>query len=230
MLGVLTDRYDMTRTNLAERLLETATEVVWRAAGFEDLSETQINAIEALTKPHPSSAADLPPGKAAPDRSLAPPTPASSQTPSQDERENILPDRTDCFTFIFRKLGIEMGKIRKTVAVSRNGSTRVCCLVSKNYNAEKPEADGERYWFTIYERHLEDIEQAQHGYVAFASGSAQQIVLVPVSTFREWCASLPPYTQGNTGWHVHLSKISGTWNLRREGYHTSPIDVTSFVI
>ena len=142
----------------------------------------------------------------------------------------MLPDRLECFAVIFRHLGVEIGKTRKTVSISRDGSVRLCCLVSKDYEAAKEMPVGERYWFTIYERQLEDIEQAQNPYVAFACGSAQQIVVIPSGEFRKWCDDLPPYTQGDKGWHVHLSEASGTWNLRREGYRAHQIDVTAFVI
>jgi hypothetical protein len=37
-------------------------------------------------------------------------------------------------------------------------------------------------------------------------------------------------TKGKTGWHIHLSKLSGTWELRRKGRGEPPIDATAFVM
>lgn len=140
--------------------------------------------------------------------------------------------RLNCISVVFKHLGLEVGKAKDSgaVAVSKDSSTRVCCLTSKDYDAGKETADGERYWFTIYERQLESIQRAKQSYVALGCGSTKQIVVVPAAEFSPWCDDLPPYTQGKTGWHIHLWKVSGKWELRREGRGKAPIDMTMFLI
>jgi hypothetical protein len=229
-LGILADRLNMTRTGLAERLLEQASEIAWNAAGFAALSYEDLDAIMPLTKPGEAPKTETFPTCTLEENSARSAASPSTSLPLRDMREYNPPDRLECFAFIFRHLGLETGRVRQTIALSRDGSVRICCLTSKDHEAEKQSGLGERYWFTIYERHLEDIEQAQKAYVAFACGAAHQVVLIPVGEFRKWCDALPPYTQGNTGWHVHLSKVAGAWTIRREGYHVQPIDVTAFVI
>ena len=77
---------------------------------------------------------------------------------------------------------------------------------------------------------IENIQRVKQAYVAFGCGSIEQIVVIPADKFSTWCDDLPPYTQGQTGWHVHLRRVTGKLELRREGRGEPPIDVTNFVI
>lgn|GEM_PF-2908477 len=216
-LGVLADKLKLTRAGLAEHLLEQATAIAWEAADLGELSEADINAIKAPTKM--SEAQDV------------------LGTQKQSDGGIMTPDETkfsrmSCFAFVFRHLGVEIGKAKESVsvAISRDGSTRVCGVTSKDYEVEKEMPDGEHYWFTIYERQIENIQRGKRAYIALGCGSTEQIIVIPADEFRTWCDDLPPYTQGKTGWHVHMRKVSGRWELRREGRGEPPIDTTAFVI
>lgn len=195
-IGVLADKLNMTRTGLAEHLLEQATGIAWSAAGFGELSDVDINAIKALTK---APEAPKEEGNLSASATLQP-----VPTPKQTDKSTLPPKQSDYFATIFRHLGLECGKVKGTVAVARDQTVRVCCLTSKNHEA----SDGEKYWFTIHERQLADIQQSKHAYVAFGCGSAHQIIMIPAEEFSKWCDDLPPTTQGETGWHVHLRKVS----------------------
>lgn len=229
-IGVLADKLNTTRTDLAEDLLEQATEIAWRAAGLGDLTGEDIEAIKALTRGAESRNQGFSPSgieERAPSASTStPPPPVSGGKTAQED--NVPPDRSSCFDAIFVHLGRERGKLKGTLGTSRDGVVRVCCLSSKDYASERD--TGERYWFTIYDRHLDAVQHAQQGFVAFACGSVDQILLVPVNVFSTWCDDLPPYTQGLIGWHIHLTKVSRSWELRRKGKREEPIGMTPFLI
>ncbi|MEO7715296.1 MAG: hypothetical protein ABIY70_03780 [Capsulimonas sp.] len=210
-IGVLADKVNMTRTALAERLLEQATAIAWEAAGLGELSDIDIHAIKA-----PAREQEI-------ERAKGRVSMASDETKFS---------RINCIKVVFRHLGLEVGRAKDSgaLAVSHDTSTRICCLTSKDYEAEKGVPDGERYWFTIYENQLENIQRAKQAYVAFGCGSVGQIVVVPSEDFSKWCQYLPPYTQGKVGWHVRIQKDAGKWELRREGRGESPIDIAKFVI
>jgi hypothetical protein len=199
----------MTRTALAERLLEQATAIAWEAAGLQELSAADIAEIN---------------------------TTQGQEMATQDERSNSMtPDETafsrmNCIRIVFRHLGFDIGRASesKAIAVARDGSARICCLTSKDYETEV--GNGERYWFTIYEDQIENIQRANQAYVAFGCGKTEQIVVVPADEFSKWTKDLPPYTQGKTGWHIHIRNENGKLELRREGRGAPPIDVTRFMI
>lgn len=216
-LGVLADKLNMTRAGLVEHLLEQAIAIAWEAADLGKLSEADINAIKTPTKV--SESQDI--------FGTQKRTAGGKMTPDETKFS-----RMSCFAVAFRHLGIKIGKAKESVAiaVSHDGSTRVCGVTSKDYQAEKEMPDGEHYWFTIYERQVENIQRSKRAYIALGCGSTEQILVIPADTFSTWCDGLPPYTQGKTGWHVHLRKVSGRWELRREGRGEPPIDATAFVI
>lgn len=210
-IGVLAEKVNMTRTGLAERLLEQAAAIAWEAAGLSELSDADIAAIKA-------------PGKISEGRRM--------ERSNSTNHDGMKFSRINCITAVFRHLGLEVGKAKDSgaVAVSKDNSTRICCLTSKGYETGKVAPDGERYWFTIYEKQLKGILHAKQAYAAFGCSSTDQIILIPAGIFSTWCGDLPPYTKGLTGWHVHLRKSSGKWDIRREGRGEPSIDVTGFAI
>ena len=149
-----------------------------------------------------------------------------SEAPPADEP----PNRLLCFDRIFRHFGLERGRTKGTVSAAKDGSVWLCCLISKDYEAHNNSAEGERYWFTIYDNQIYDIRQSTGSFVAFACGTPEQIVLIPVDDFCSWTEELPPYTQGKTGWHIHLTVIGKDWEMRRKGYGETPIDVSGFLM
>lgn len=229
-IGVLADRLNTTRTDLAEDLLEQAIEIAWNAAGFGAFSEEDIKAMKALATAPPVRKQEFFPEPMEATNRTGEGWPSAISEPQQTLIHPAPPDRLDCFTAIFEHLGQTRGRVKGAMAASRDGTMRVCCLTSKNYEAASETLVGERYWSTIYEHHLEALQQVPQNYVAFACGSVDQIVLVPTSEFRKWCSELPPYTQGKTGWHVHISHLSRQWEIRRKGKGEPPLDVTRFVI
>lgn len=229
-IGVLADKVNMTRTSLAERLLEQSIEIAWNAAGFGELSDTDVNAIKALTKASEIQKSDFLIDKVDGERRSTAKNSQSVRAQKGEEMNNVPPNRIECFDVIFQHLGATRGRVKGSIATSRDGAYEVCCLVSKDYFAEKGLTGKEHYWFTIYERQLEDIQQANNAYVAFACGAIHQIALIPAAEFVTWCDELPPYTQGGTGWHVHLDRGAEDWELRRAGRGEPPIDATKFMI
>lgn len=213
-IEMLAERTKMTKTGLAEYLLEKATTIAWKAAGLAEMSYADLNAIKASEEMIQGQAVRQDAGEI-------------SMTP-----DKMLFSRINCIRVAFQHIGLEVGRASNSqaVAASLDNSTRICCLTSQDYDAGKMSADGEHYWFTIYERQLEDIQRGQHAYIALGCGSTKQMVLIPADEFSPWCADLPPYTQGKKGWHIHLRKISKRWELRREGRYNPPIDVTKFAI
>lgn len=211
-LKTLADKLKMTPTELAEYLLEQAIKIAWHAAELGEIRVADFDAVRARLNNQESDKSERGGGAVTPDETTF--------------------SRINCIRAAFRHLGLEIGRAKDTVAIasSSDGSTRICCLTSKDYEAEKAVVEGEHYWFTIYERHLEDIQGSKQGYVALGCGSTKQILLVPVDEFSMWTEDLPPYTQGKTGWHIHLRKVYGRWTIRREGRGESPIDITKFLI
>ena len=175
-IRVLAEKLNMTLTGLAEHLLEQATEIAWRAADFGELSDEDINTIKALTKAPEASRQEFFPNKAEEGNLSSPANPQSFPMPKQAERSDMIPDRFDCFNAIFGHLDRKTGRVKGVTAASLDGVVRVCCLSSKDHGAEQ-EIPNERYWFTIYDRHLEAIQQAPQAYVAFVCGSIDQIFL-----------------------------------------------------
>jgi hypothetical protein len=217
-IGVLADRLHMTTTGLAEHLLGQAINIAWNAAGLGVLADADINAMSSASKMSVGEATWTNGG-----------TDIGKQLPESHSATEP-PNRLTCLEEVFQHFGLERGRTKGTVATARDGTLKVCCLISKDYNSRSRVAEGERYWFTIYDNQIDDIRQSRRSFVAFACGVPEQIVLIPLDDFCGWTDELPPYTQGKTGWHIHLSTIGGKWTIRRKGYGEAPIDVTRFLL
>jgi len=137
--------------------------------------------------------------------------------------------QTDYAQRLSAHVGEEVVGKTRTVVETVTGSTRICIVYSKDHAKDFPSAIGEKYWYTIHERQIDEIIQADDPYIAFVCGSAAQILLIPVADFMSWLEYLNPNTKGDVGWHVHLTKENRNWDLLRKG-RMAPIDVTRFLI
>lgn len=121
------------------------------------------------------------------------------------------------------KLGTDLTRRKGRCAYSRDGKFAVCCVVSKEY-------PNVRYWWTIHRRQLAALAQAQSPYVAFACGTPEQILLIPVSEVESWLAYLNPKTQGDEeGWHIHIIHEAGRWHLLEKG-RGNHVEITRYLI
>ncbi len=124
---------------------------------------------------------------------------------------------------ISNKLGKELPRKFRLSAFSSDNSYGVCCLSSKEYA-------GNRFWWNLRERQLRDLAAASSAFVAFACGTADNVVLIPLNDFEPW---LPTFNtkagSDGEGWHIHILRDSNNWWLLQTG-RDNRINITQYVI
>ncbi len=134
--------------------------------------------------------------------------------------------RTACLARIEKELKTRLVRKRATSYVSADGKLAVICAVSRAYeHAEEP-----RYWFAFHTSQEAFLKACPEAYVAFACGSADQLLLIPFGEFHRWLETLNiTARKGGVYWHVHLIKLAQGFVLERKKEH-GRLDVSEYLV
>ena len=111
------------------------------------------------------------------------------------------------------QLALPLLKRTRTLFSSPDDSTRVLCVVSKEYK----ESAHRNYWFAFHPHQKERLEQAARGYAAFGCGSPERVVLVPIANLASWTDGMNVTEKETTMyWHIQIFEEQGQLVLVRK--------------
>jgi hypothetical protein len=133
------------------------------------------------------------------------------------------PAWVECVARISRYIGSQLTVKAGRVAFSGDRNVAVCCLVSKEY-------PGNRYWWNLRGRQLSDMAPASTALVAFACGTPEQILAIPVTDIATLLPTLNPKPgHDGEGWHVHILHEGGRWWLLQSG-RNNRVEITDYLL
>lgn len=196
------------------RMLDTAARLL-RAIKAKEAAELEclhLTVMQALVSGAQPPSAVLARQATAPIRSRA------MAASSNGDRSTVAVASTDgapswqiCVSRVGERLGTPLVRRKGRCAFSSDGAHGVCCLVSKEY-------PGDKYWWTIHARQIDDIQACRAAYIALACGTANTIILIPLADFEPWLPYLNPKDQPTgDGWHIHIVHEGSNWYLRLKG-------------
>ena len=119
---------------------------------------------------------------------------------------------------------LDAALIKQSAAIysSADRSIGICCSMSREYK----KLNGSGYWFAFHPGQLSALKQYPQALVAFACGSAEQILLIPLPEFEAWFPSLNrTITEDRTYWHVKFKKSENGWiNKPRSTFPKRSVD------
>lgn len=124
---------------------------------------------------------------------------------------------------ISNKLDKELPRKSKLSAFSTDNSYGVCCLSSKEYA-------GNKFWWNLRARQLHSLAGKQSAFIAFACGSPDAVVLIPLRDFEPWLPTFnAKHGSDGEGWHIHILHDSDNWWLLQTG-RGNRVNITQYVI
>lgn len=98
-------------------------------------------------------------------------------------------------------LNISLKKKTRTVFISPDHDTAVCCLISKTYEAGKKS----NYWYAFHPRQQIQLEKYENAFIAFGCGTPNKILLFPYQEFQQYLKDMNT-TDRKSGmyWHVQF--------------------------
>lgn len=107
-----------------------------------------------------------------------------------------------------------------------DGSVAVVCAVSRPHGREASPS----YWYAFHPHQLAGLERATQSYVGFGCGSAEALLLIPLSDFKEWLDGMNTTEKPDRFyWHVSIFQDASRFVLhRKKGFDR--IDLTRYVL
>jgi hypothetical protein len=130
-----------------------------------------------------------------------------------------------CLNRISTQLGVPLVKQGRCTYTNADQSTRVLCIVSKEYKR----SGAIRYWYAFHPAQKEFLDEGSKSFIALGCGSADQIVLIPSDVFQKHLSEMRT-TESNDRcyWHVEIFKKGGKFLLNKPT--SEGIDVTKFIM
>ncbi len=99
-------------------------------------------------------------------------------------------------------LGMPLKNKTRTVFISSENDTAICCLLSKTYDKKKYKY---KYWYGFKRKQQVEIEKFENAYIAFGCGSPDKILLFEYKKFKNWLKNMY-VTENEKGkyWHVEF--------------------------
>lgn len=98
-------------------------------------------------------------------------------------------------------LAISLKKKTRTVFISPDHDTAVCCLISKTYEAGRKS----NYWYAFHPRQQVQLEKYTKAYIAFGCGTPNKILLFDYQIFQTWLKDMNTTDrQSGMYWHVQF--------------------------
>ena len=129
----------------------------------------------------------------------------------------------DCINRVSKALGVPLVKDGRCNYTSADHSTRVVCIVSREYLRNGLI----RYWYAFHPSQKEFLESATLAFVALGCGSANAIMLVPTKDFFQRLPSMRTTSSDDRFyWHVEIFLKNGKYLLNKST--TEGIDITHY--
>ena len=124
-------------------------------------------------------------------------------------------------------LDVGLKKKTKSLFVSKDGTTAVLCLASKAY--EKPNKTF--YWYAFHPHQKTALEEYDNAYVTFGCGSAEQVLLFPVSWILDKLSDMnTTENEIRKYWHVQFIKNEENKMMTNFKASTTSHDVTEYMV
>ena len=128
---------------------------------------------------------------------------------------------------IQKKMDWSLIKQSRAIYATPDFSKTVLCVVSKQHERSSKHF----YWYAFHPHQKETLERGEEAFVAFGCGSADSLILIPLTDFEPWLVGLNQTIGENKRyWHVHISKDKeGAMTLERKRDYEN-IDVSKYVL
>lgn len=132
----------------------------------------------------------------------------------------------ECVERITAKTGIPFVRRSRATYSSPNKDTALICTVSREHHT----SSGTGYWFAFHTHQRDSQNTYERAYVAFGCGSAETVLLIPFTDFKEWLGGMN-MTQNDEReyWHVQIIKDGDKYVLLQKA-NMERIDVTKYKI
>jgi hypothetical protein len=127
---------------------------------------------------------------------------------------------------IAAKLGLPLIQRSRGTFSSADDGVRLVCAYSRTYGT----APQGGFWFGFHEYQKEYLEQSSRGYVAFACGAANTVLLIPIVEFSRWLPGMhETVSPSRRYWHVRIKRSDGRFIMHRRKGHER-IDLSNYLV
>lgn len=131
----------------------------------------------------------------------------------------------DCVARISAYLDLQLVKQDRCTYATADRSTRVLCIVSKEYR----DAGATRYWYAFHPSQKEYLDEGRASFIALGCGSANQILLIPLRVFTDRLSEMSTTSLTDRYyWHVKIFRRGGKLLLNKPT--KDGVDVTGYLI
>jgi hypothetical protein len=149
-----------------------------------------------------------------------PPSPSVAAEKPTVSRANF---NQACMSRVSKKLGVPLVKDGRCNYTSADHSTRVVCIVSKEYLRNGLI----RYWYAFHPSQKEFLSSSSSAFVALGCGSADAVMLVPATVFFDQLPSMRTTSSDDRFyWHVEIFIKDGKYLLNKST--ADGVDITSY--
>jgi hypothetical protein len=129
----------------------------------------------------------------------------------------------ECMSRVSKSLGVPLVKDGRCNFTSADHSTRVVCIVSREYLRNGLI----RYWYAFHPSQKEFLSSASNSFVALGCGSADAVILVPKKVFFDQLSSMRTTSSDERFyWHVEIFLKNGKYLLNKST--SEGVDISSF--
>jgi hypothetical protein len=127
---------------------------------------------------------------------------------------------------IATKLDVPLIQRSRGTFSSAEDIVRLVCAYSRTYGS----APQGGFWFGFHDYQKEYLEGVDRGYVAFACGDANTVLLIPFGEFAQWLPGMhQTVSPQRRYWHVRIKRSEGRFVMhRRKGLER--IDLTKYLV
>jgi hypothetical protein len=132
---------------------------------------------------------------------------------AKSERSHDAAFHADCIRAVEKHLNVKLIRLSQRRYSSSDDRLRVTCAVSKEYDR----GVGPYYWFGFPPSFDRLLSESESGYACFGCGSAENIVLIPISFLHEHLGRMSLTLE--THWHTIIERENQNLSLRLMSGH-----------
>jgi hypothetical protein len=141
-------------------------------------------------------------------------------------RLDVMAVSRDAAARIATKLDIPLIQRSRATFSSADDSVRLVCAYSRTYGAA-PEGG---FWFAFHPYQKEYLDEGERGFMAFACGDAENLLLIPIDEFSRWLSGLhETIAEDRRYWHVRIRRRDGQFYMSRRKGHAQ-VDLTKYLV
>ena len=128
---------------------------------------------------------------------------------------------------IQEKTGWSLIKQSRAIYAEPDFSKVILCVVSKKHERNSKDF----YWYAFHPHQQETLKRGEEAFVAFGCGSAEKLILIPLTDFEPWLTGLnQTIGEDREYWHVHIFEDQqGVMTLERKRDFDN-VDITKYVV